>query len=202
MKLIIVCYYLYQKPIKREISDECIDDTFDGVDNTIIVKFLKTIRFHGLNWFFWMLRCHGKLAPQIFKGYFFLAKSTKLFIKPIGKELLRVPMELVSTLVWCQKMRCQFHTRCVAVIDNNKKKSRFRKCGRLTMGGKGPPTCLVNTRHRARFSYKLYTDRASDVACGCLDARRQHKGPIYAATRTGHATGHRIMLRSLFMASV
>ncbi|KYM81043.1 hypothetical protein ALC53_08384 [Atta colombica] len=52
------------------------------------------------------------------------------------------------------------------------------------MGGKGPPTCLVNTRHRARFSYKLYTDRASEVACGYLDARRQHKGPIYAARRT------------------
>jgi len=82
-------------------------------------------------------------------------------------------------------MRCQFHTRCVAIINNNKKKNRFRKCRRLTMGGKGPPTCLVNTRHHARFSYKLYTDRASEVACGYLDARRQHKGPIYAATRTG-----------------
>ncbi|KAL0120838.1 hypothetical protein PUN28_008486 [Cardiocondyla obscurior] len=52
------------------------------------------------------------------------------------------------------------------------------------MGGIGPPTCLANTRHRARFFYKLYTYRASEAACGYLDVRRQHKGSIYAAIRT------------------
>lgn len=50
-----------------------------------------------------------------------------------------------------------------------------------------PPRAWWNTRHRARFFYKLYTDRASEAACGYLDAKRQHKGPIYVATRMGQS---------------
>lgn len=50
-----------------------------------------------------------------------------------------------------------------------------------------PPRAWRNTRHRARFFYKLYTDRASEAACVYLDAKRQHKGPIYAVTRTGRS---------------
>lgn len=48
-----------------------------------------------------------------------------------------------------------------------------------------PPRVRRDTRHCARFFYKLYTNRAFEAARGYLDARRQHKGPFYAATRTG-----------------
>jgi len=71
------------------------------------------------------------------------------------------------------------------------------------MGDMGPPTCLANTRHRARFFYKLYTDRAFEAACGYLDARRGTKGPFMRQRGWVRlATGHHIMLRSLFTTSV